>query len=74
MREPPGLMHARVNGEDREFDEGTSLVQIMEQLGVRTATGIAVAVNDTVIPKARHASFCPKDGDAIEIIRAVAGG
>jgi len=67
-------MHARVNGQDREFDEGASLAQIVEQLGVKAATGIAIAVNDTVIPKARFESFRPKDGDAIEIIRAVAGG
>jgi thiamine biosynthesis protein ThiS len=46
----------------------------MEQLGVRRERGIAVAVNDRVVPRVHHESFRPKDGDAIEIIRAVAGG
>jgi sulfur carrier protein len=67
-------MRTKLNGEDREFSDGASLAQIMEQLGVRAATGVAVAVNETVIPKGKHESYRPKDGDAIEIIRAVAGG
>jgi sulfur carrier protein len=68
------VIRTQINGEVREFREGLSLAQIMEQLGVRQATGIAVAVNDAVIPRDHHENFRPKDGDAIEIIRAVAGG
>jgi sulfur carrier protein len=68
------MIRTRVNGEERQFGEGLSLAQIMEQLGVWPAVGVAVAVNDTVIPKGSHASYRPKDGDAIEIIKAAAGG
>jgi len=67
-------MHAQINGEQREFADGLTLAEIMEQLGVRRGTGIAVAVNDAVVPRARHENYRPKDGDAIEIIKAVAGG
>ena len=63
-----------MNGETWEFEEGLTLAQIMEQLGVRLQRGVAVAVNDAVVPRSAHATFRPKDGDAIEIIRAVAGG
>ncbi|MBV8150663.1 MAG: sulfur carrier protein ThiS [Candidatus Eremiobacteraeota bacterium] len=67
-------MQARVNGEKREFEEGLTLAQLMERLGVPRERGFAVAVNDAVVPRAQQDEFRPRDGDAIEIIRAVAGG
>ena len=72
--EASGQMKTSVNGEEREFGEGMTLAQILEQLGVQLQRGIAVAVNDAVVPRGRHVDFRPKDGDAIEIINAVAGG
>ena len=67
-------MRAQINGEDREFADGLTLAEIMERLGVRREAGIAVAVNDAVVPRASHENFRPSEGDTIEIIRAVAGG
>ena len=67
-------MRTQINGEEREFADGLTLAEIMDRLGVRREAGIAVAVNDAVVPRANHEKFRPRDGDAIEIIRAVAGG
>lgn len=39
-----------------------------------TAKHVAVAVNDTVVPRAMWPSTTLLDGDRIEIITAVAGG
>jgi len=36
--------------------------------------GTAVALNDDVVPRARHAATALRDGDRLEIIVAVAGG
>jgi len=36
--------------------------------------GIAVAVNDDIVPRARIDAFPLHDGDTVEIIVAVAGG
>jgi sulfur carrier protein len=62
-----------VNGEPREVGDGTTLDALIETLGVRR-DGIAAALNDEVVPRARHAGTALRDGDRLEIIVAVAGG
>jgi sulfur carrier protein len=66
-------MKATVNGDQRELAEGTTLEALMRELGA-TQDGIAVAVNDRVVRRTEHAAMTLRDGDAIEIVRAVAGG
>ena len=62
-----------VNGEARVFEAGITLADALRALGVE-APGIAVAVNAAVVPRARFTEHRLRDGDAVEIIRAVAGG
>jgi len=62
-----------VNGEQRELTHGTTLDALLETLGVRR-DGTAVALNDDVVPRARHAATVLRGGDRLEIIVAVAGG
>ena len=66
-------MTAIVNGEPRDLAEGTTVAQLLEALGL-ARRGIAVAVNDGVVPGSRHAEQQLHDGDRVEIIVAVAGG
>ncbi len=66
-------MRTTINGEQRELAEGTTLGGLLSELGVET-TGIAVAVNDAVVRRAALQDHALRDGDAVEIIRAVAGG
>ena len=66
-------MTITVNGEERTSDPGTTLASLLEAFGVR-ADGTAVALNDDVVPRARHAETVLRDGDRLEIIVAVAGG
>ncbi len=66
-------MKAIVNGEPRELAAGTTVAELLAQLGL-TRRGIAVAVNDGVVPGSRHAQQQLRDGDRVEIIVAVAGG
>ena len=63
-----------VNGEERDVSEGLTLAQVLDAFGLSPSYGIAVAVNDTVVPRGRLQDYRPTDGDAIEIINAVAGG
>lgn len=37
-------------------------------------TGIAVALNDIVVPKSKHGKTVMKDGDRVEIVHCVQGG
>jgi sulfur carrier protein len=66
-------MRTTINGERREFPEGITLGEALRELGVATA-GIAVAVNERVIPRTEFDRHSLHEGDAAEIIRAVAGG
>ena len=63
-----------VNGNERELAEGLTLAQILEQFGLAGNFGVAVAVNEAVVPRGRLQDYRPVDGDAIEIINAVGGG
>ncbi len=62
-----------VNGEDREIADGLTVEALLGTLDVRR-DGSAVALNDDVVPRARHAQTALHDGDRLEIIVAVAGG
>ena len=64
-----------VNGEAKQVDAGVTLADLLDTLGMnRTARGIAVAVNEAVIPQPSWHRKTLSDGDKIEIIRAVQGG
>jgi sulfur carrier protein len=62
-----------VNGERRDVAPGTTLGALIADLGIRRE-GIAVARNADVVPRAQLESTPLHDGDALEIIVAVAGG
>jgi sulfur carrier protein len=66
-------MTVRVNGVERELPAGTTLGELIAALGVRRE-GIAVARNDDVVARGVLDSTALAEGDAIEIIAAVAGG
>lgn len=66
-------MKATVNGEAHELPDGATVGALLELLGAKR-TGIAVAHNERVIPRANYDTHVILDGDRLEIIRAVAGG
>lgn len=66
-------MTITVNGDERELSEGATLASLLDTLGVRR-DGTAVALNDDVVPRTRHAATVLRGGDRLEIIVAVAGG
>jgi sulfur carrier protein len=68
-------MELTVNGDAKQVDTGTTLADLLGMLGMdRAARGIAVAVNDAVIPQPSWHKKTLSDGDKIEIIHAVQGG
>lgn len=66
-------MKASINGELRELADGTTVAALLDELGV-ARTGVAVAMNERVVRRADYEQSAIADGDAIEIIKAVAGG
>jgi sulfur carrier protein len=65
-------MEILLNGERREHASAT-LGALVAELGIRR-DGIAVALNDDVVPRARLETTPLREGDRVEIIVAVAGG
>jgi sulfur carrier protein len=66
-------MRLTVNGTERDVAAGVTIDALLATLAVRR-DGVAVALNDDVVPRAEHASHTLNDGDRLEIIVAVAGG
>jgi sulfur carrier protein len=68
-------MKLKINGENRQMDTGATVADLMRDLGFeQDARGIAVAVNDAVVPRTSWNNKTLAEGDAVEIIRAVQGG
>jgi sulfur carrier protein len=63
----------RVNGDDVEAPDGSSLGQLLEQLGLGRRL-IVVERNGEPVPRAEVATTALADGDRLELVRAVAGG
>jgi sulfur carrier protein len=68
-------MNVKLNGKPIELDSATTLVALLRLHHVDTETdGVAAAVNDVVVPKREWAERALRDGDSIELVRAVSGG
>jgi sulfur carrier protein len=66
-------MRLTVNGTEQEVAAGVTVAALLVTLALRR-DGVAVALNDDVVPRAEHATRTLNDGDRLEIIVAVAGG
>ncbi|WP_169719446.1 sulfur carrier protein ThiS [Olivibacter sitiensis] len=64
----------QLNHQEQELPAGSTLAQLIsQQLGGRQK-GIAVAINQRVIPKAEHDQYILQTNDQILIIKATQGG
>ncbi|MBT2525761.1 sulfur carrier protein ThiS [Streptomyces flavidovirens] len=66
-------MTISVNGETREVVAGTTLGALVATL-TRAPSGVAAALNETVVPRGQWDSTALGDGDRIEVLTAVQGG
>jgi sulfur carrier protein len=62
-----------VNGEPRELHQGTTVADVVSQLD-RGPQGIAVAVNEEVVPRTRWPATTLHERDRVEVLTASAGG
>jgi sulfur carrier protein len=63
-----------VNGEQREVTPGTLLIQVVGDGEDTPRRGTAVAVDGSVVPRARLAETTLAEGAKVEIVTAVQGG
>lgn len=66
-------MNVLVNGEARELAAGTTLDAVVTALAA-APSGVAAAVNETVVPRGDWAGTRLGEGDRVEILTAVQGG
>ncbi|MEU8649076.1 sulfur carrier protein ThiS [Streptomyces sp. NPDC048737] len=66
-------MKISVNGERREVAPGTALDSVVRSL-TPASSGVAAALNETVVPRARWSATALCDGDRVEVLTAVQGG
>jgi sulfur carrier protein len=62
-----------VNGEPRAVADGASVAELVAALH-RSAKGVAVAVNETVVPRSIWPVHRLASGDRVEILNAAQGG
>jgi sulfur carrier protein len=62
-----------INGEARELADGAHVLGALGVLGL-PQTGVAVAVDGEVVPKALWADTALADGARVEVLTAVQGG
>jgi sulfur carrier protein len=67
-------MDIRLNGAPHRL-LGASLVELLAEFGIDTAkAGVAVAINEAIVPRADWAGAKLSPGDAVEIVRPHSGG
>jgi len=67
-------MHIRLNGEDHRTAAATVHSLLMEQDIDAEMRGVAVALNDSVVPRSAWQITKIGDGDTIEIVKPFRGG
>ena len=69
------MIDITINGKTTPVDASATVADVVRRHGIdEHASGVAVAVNDTVVPKREWAARRIAAGDVVEIIRAVQGG
>ena len=68
-------MEITVNGEDRAFSgESMTVVELLGQLEIEQFEGLAVAVDERVVPKSRWSETEGGDGAREGVVRGARGG
>jgi sulfur carrier protein len=66
-------MNISVNGERQEVAPDTALDTLVRSL-TPAPSGVAAALNETVVPRAQWPSTSLSEGDRVEVLTAVQGG
>ncbi len=67
-------MTVLVNNQTQNTKKEARLAELLEQLSLREQKGMAVAVNNNIVPKSNWDEYLLTENDKITIIRATQGG
>jgi thiamine biosynthesis protein ThiS len=66
-------MRVKINGEERQVDNGLSLTALLESLQIRPGR-VVVERNREIVPRDNYSATLIDDGDILEIVHFVGGG
>ncbi|MEV8439037.1 sulfur carrier protein ThiS [Actinosynnema sp. NPDC051121] len=66
-------MKAKVNGVERDLADGSTVATVLALLDA-PPSGVAVAVDGEVVPRAAWAATAVPEGSVVEVLTAVQGG
>ena len=66
-------MTLTVNGENRDLEENTTLIGLLESFSLNPEA-TAVQLNDDILERRTFKSITLNEGDTVELIRIVGGG
>jgi sulfur carrier protein len=67
-------MTISVNDQSRSAVLGATLLDLLRELALAERKGVAIAVNDTVVPRATWPTHVLVEADRILVIQATQGG
>lgn len=67
-------MNIRVNDQLRHVAPGATLLDLLQELALAERKGVAVAINDTVVPRATWPGHALAESDRVLVIQATQGG
>ncbi|MFN2582594.1 MAG: sulfur carrier protein ThiS [Candidatus Dormibacteria bacterium] len=67
-------MNVVVNGDARDVHEGATVSDLLRDLGVTDARGVAVARNGDVVVRSQWEAVQLDNDDEVEVLHAVQGG
>jgi sulfur carrier protein len=70
---PTAQVSVTVNGARHEVGHGTTVDELVATM-TPARSGVAVAVNDTVVPRGSWSTTVLADADRVEVLTAVQGG
>ncbi len=62
-----------MNGKAKALENGSTIRDLIESLGLRSRS-VVVEHNGEAVARSRFASVRLRDGDVVEVVRAVPGG
>ncbi len=67
-------MEVTINQERQELQEGLTVAQLVAAYGYTSGDGIAVAINEEIVPKHKWEDHVLKPEDEVTVIQATQGG
>ena len=66
-------MKITINGESKEVRDGMTVAELLREIST-PAVGVAVELNQAIVPRSLHVSTILEEGDLLEIVKMVGGG